>query len=467
MKLTKSNWIVFLIVVLIFTAVEYRGLFIVAPGDENVYYYMAKSAAEGQLPYRDFFLAHPPLQIIILGAIIKIIGINFAFFKSAELISLLIASFFLYKTSFELFKDLNNADSQLISFVSLVLFLFSFEVMFKATFALGLNLSIMLVMAGFYLIFTKRYFFGGIIAGLAGLTRFYALVPMLAVFIFIFIRKLLEKKPKDFLIMVLGFLLIFGIAIAIFTIKFGHDFTDDVIKYHFMKPKLPNQRSIVFYHIITEDWVLIAAFLSSIFIKNRKKFQLFYFVVFSYFAFLLMLNVPIEFYFSMAFPFMAIIGAYSFCELIRKIGPKPLKIFVVAVISLIFLWNLIPDIVFLEKYGLMQFQPLSQMTGTALATKQNQYLFGDDGTVSLLALLSNKSIALNYIDSNEMRFTSGLSNFYLFEDELNKANLSYIIYRKDKGLHQILQFRQYAESRCRPYKEFFDTTTGYFLVYKC
>ncbi len=469
MKLTKSNWIVFLIVALIFAAIEFRGLFIVAPGDENVYFYMAKSVADGQLPYRNFFLAHPPLQIIILAVIIKIFGVNFVIFKSAELISLIIASFLLYKTSLGVFKDhFNDANANLISFLSLVLFLFSFEIMFKATFALGINLSLMLTMAGFYLIFTKRYFIGGIFAGLAGLARFYALVPMIAVFLFVFIKKSIEKKPRDFLYMIAGFLLIFGSAIAIITIVFGHYFTDDVVKYHFLKPMLPNQRSIVYQHIITEDWVVIASFLSSIFIKNKKRFQIFYFVIFGYLAFLLVLNVPAEFYFSIAFPFMAIIGGYSVVELIRKISfPKPIKILIIFILISIFLWNLLPDIVFLEKFGFLEFQPLGQMANIVSTTKPSQNLFGDDGTVPLLALLTNKSIALNYIDSNEMRFTSGLSNFYIFEGELNKANLSYIIYRKGRGLHQILQFRQYAESRCKPYREFFDATTGYFLVYWC
>jgi hypothetical protein len=38
-------------------------------GDENIYFYLATQVAEGQLPYRDFFHAHPPLHLAPLSLI--------------------------------------------------------------------------------------------------------------------------------------------------------------------------------------------------------------------------------------------------------------------------------------------------------------------------------------------------------------------------------------------------------------
>ena len=468
MKLSKTEWLAFFIVVLIFILVQAKGLFHIAPGDENVYYYMAKSVGEGQFPYRDFFYAHPPMHVLILSAIIKIFGVNFTVLKSTTLIALLTSSFFLYKTSLALFRNqLNDRHAYITSLLALILFLFSFEVMFKATFSMGINFSLMFLVMSFYFIFTSRYFIGGIFAGLAGLTRFYALAPLLIVFIFVLVKKIQAKKIKDFLHMTAGFLMTFGVAIILLMIFFGQHFIDMVFRYHLLKLKLPNQRTIVYKNVLEEDWIIILAFSLSAFIKNKNKFQLFFFVVFGYLLFLLSLNVPAEFYFSIGLPFMAIIGSYSLVDLIRKINIKSIRYSIVLLLSLIFLWNTTADVMFLEKIGFLGFSPLNQLASAVSPTKSNQKLFGDDSIVPLLALIANKSIALNYIDSNEMRFTSGMTNFYLFKEELDSVNLSYIIFRRNKGLHQISQFRQYAAARCSLENVYSDIAEGDFLVYQC
>lgn len=468
MSLNKKYLTAFLIVALIFFLIEARGLFNIAPGDENVYYYMAKSVAEGQVPYKDFFYAHPPLHIIVLSLIIKVFGVNFAALKSATLLSLLTASFFLYLTSIELFKNhLNDNNALILSVLSVVLFLFSFEVLFKATFSMGINFSLMFVMISFYLILTKRYFVGGIFAGLAGLTRFYTLAPIIPIFLFVLLKKFQEKGLRDFLHMLLGFLCTFGIAVAVLYLAFGQKFTEPVFSYHLLKPKLPNQRIIVYKNILTENWVLFVAFLSSFFMKNKKSFQIFFFTAIGYPLFLLSLNAPAEFYFSIGFPFMAIIGSYAAVDLARRINAKRTRYLLIIFILLVFLWNAAADVLFLEKIGFLEFSPLNQLVSKILLSNPSQKIFGDDSVVPLLGLMANRSIALNFIDSNEMRFTSGLANFYLFSDELNKVNISYIVLRKNRGLHQITEFKQYAGKRCSLEKIYSDIAEGDFLVYKC
>ncbi|MEK6892196.1 MAG: glycosyltransferase family 39 protein, partial [Nanoarchaeota archaeon] len=258
MKLTPKQWIFFLIVAIIFVLIEAKGLTQVGPGDENVYFYMAKMVSQDQMPYKDFLYVHPPLHIFVLAALIKIFGVNFFILKSATLSFLLTASFFLYALCLELFQNkFNDKNANLISVISIILFLSSFTTLFTATFSVGIELSVMLMMMSFYLTFVKKYFIGGIFAGLAGLTRFYALVPLFALFVFIFLKKLQEKKLKDFLLMFLGFFVIFGIIMILLTVLYGHNFIDDAIKYHFLKPKLPGQRTTVYENVIKENWIII------------------------------------------------------------------------------------------------------------------------------------------------------------------------------------------------------------------
>lgn len=468
MKLNRLHWIIFLIIELIFILIEAKGLAHVFPGDENVYYYMAKSVAEGHLPYRDFFYAHPPLHILILAAAIKIFGVNFFILKSINLLALLIASFFLYKTSLELFKNhFSDEHAYQISILSLILFLFSFEVIFKATFSIGIAFALMFVMAGFYFAFTKRYFIGGILGGLAGLTRFYAAVPVIAVLAFFLIKKFQENRLRDFFCMIMGFFAAFGVAFIALTAFFGGDFINPAVKYHFLKLRLPNQRFTVYKNVLIENWALILAFLSSLFVKNKKRFQIFFFAIFAYMAFLLTLNVPTEFYFSLIFPFIAIIGAYGFVDLLRKIRIKQVKYFIALLVASVFLWSTTADVLFMEKIIFSEFSVLEPMAAKISSTSPRLKIFGDDSTVSLLGLVTNRSIALDYIDANEMRFTSGLTNFYLFREQLDDVNLSYIIFRKNTGLHQISNFRSYAESRCSLEDKYQDAVQGTFLLYNC
>ena len=46
-------------------------------GDEHIYLYQAKLIADGYAPYRDFFMAHPPVQALLTAAIFKIAGYHF------------------------------------------------------------------------------------------------------------------------------------------------------------------------------------------------------------------------------------------------------------------------------------------------------------------------------------------------------------------------------------------------------
>lgn len=467
MEFGRKELLAYLIVVLLFVSIQFRGLFHIAPGDENVYYYMAKSVSEGELPYKDFFYAHPPLHVIMLAIVVKLFGVNFFALKSATLLALLIASFFLYLTCIELFKKrLSDKNYLLISILALILFLFSFEVMFKATFSMGINFSLMLLMAGFYFIFTRKYFIGGLIAGLAGLTRLYTLAPLTAVFIFLLSRKYQENKLNDFLKMLLGFFITFGIPMIFMMLVFGSSFIEPVIKYHFLKPQLPGQRMIVYKNVLIENWPTILAFLSSVFLKEKKKLQLFYLTILTCILFLLSLNVPYEFYFSLALPFMAVVGSYSVIEIIRRIKTFVKYILIIGLCSL-FVWNTAADAMFLEKIGFLEFAPLKDLNDKISSSDEKFSIFGDDSVVPLLALITNRKIAFNYIDSNEKRLTSGLTNFYLLTNQLDDANLSYIVLRKGKGMHQILEFRQYVEERCKPDNQFFDIAEGSFLIYKC
>ena len=65
-RIKDKTWFIFSLIILIFVLIEIKALLFYKPGDENVYLHMGKLLSEGVLPYKDFFYAHPPLQLFCL-----------------------------------------------------------------------------------------------------------------------------------------------------------------------------------------------------------------------------------------------------------------------------------------------------------------------------------------------------------------------------------------------------------------
>jgi len=466
----KKLGIALLIFILLFYVILEKGGLQPQPGDENVYFYMGKAISDGGVPYKDFFYAHPPLHIYILAFLIKLFGVNIAALKFFSLFAIVVSAFFLYKSSMKIMhRDDSEYDSNsvYISLVAVILFLFSFEVMFKATYSLGEEYTLMFLMIGFYLALKSRFFYSGIFLGAASLTRLYAVVPSVAIIFFFSLKKLIDRKPKDFFYIIGGVAVSFAFVMALLYVFIGERFIDSVIGYHLMKPKFEGQRIMVYKSLITENWILFIAFIASFFASGKKTLQLPYLIAFSYSIFFLLLRVPSQFYFIIAMPFMAIIGAYAVFKLIGRIKIKYLKYALTLIIAGIFAWNYSADAMFLEKTEFSKFTHFENMLEKVSSTPMEQTIFGDSSVVPLLALKSGRKISLNFIDSNEMRFTSGLENFFLFEKELDKENVSYIILKEGWGLNIIREFNQYAVSRCSLEEEYPSVIEGNFLMYKC
>ena len=50
--------------------------------DENIYFYMCRRIAEGALPYRDFFFAHPPFHLIPGTLVMSVFGFSLPLAKA-------------------------------------------------------------------------------------------------------------------------------------------------------------------------------------------------------------------------------------------------------------------------------------------------------------------------------------------------------------------------------------------------
>ena len=452
----KLAYALFFIFVIIFILIVSKGLIIPQPGDENAYYYMGKLVSEGKIPYRDFFLAHPPLHVYLIALIYRVFGFNIIVLKVVPLISTLISAFFIFKTA----KKFGNSEA----IISSLLFLFSYSTMFNSVFSFGIDVATMFLVIGIYFLWNKNNgILAGIFFGLAGITRLLSLVPISTVFI---IFLLLNKR--NFLRLSLVFFIIFLLINGILILFLGNNYIEQVYKYHLLKSPGSKENFKEYLDIIKLNWVLFSSALFFIFIKDKKPINMFVIVAVIYLIFLVFLKKIFGFYFIIIFPFLAIIGGYSIVNLFMNINlQKKLKIFVLVLLLSIFIWDFVANVSFLKRIGFTGFERGKDLTDFMNSvSNKDTLLFGDASVAPLLALLANKKIALDFADTNDQVFISGMRNLNDTLAALKGKDILFII-RSIEGISYFNEVRGFLNKNCDFLSQFHDKIEGSYLVYRC
>lgn len=142
--------------------------------DENIYFYMAKTLADGQWPYADYFFAHPPLHVVLPGVLFSVFGFSLTFAKVLPLAFCLIGALALHAT-------IARRAGRAPALLGLVLYLFAAEVLKASSNMTGVNMTTMFLLLGLWQALHPRPFASGFLLGLAPATGFYAMAPALAI----------------------------------------------------------------------------------------------------------------------------------------------------------------------------------------------------------------------------------------------------------------------------------------------
>ena len=453
----RSAYALFFIFAIAFIFVVLKGLLTPQPGDENVYYYMGKLITEGKLPYRDFFYAHPPLHIYLIALIYKMFGFNIVALKAVPLVSTLISAFFIFKIAKEKFGS-NTA------IISSLLFLFSYSTMFNSIFSFGIDAATMFLTIGLYFLLNKSNgILAGLFFGLAGITRLLSLIPVFVIFALV-----LFSDKKNFLKLLSGFLIIFLAVNGIFALFSGSNYAEQVYKYHFLKSLDTSENFKEYSDVIKLNWILFASAFLLIFVKDKKNVNMFAIVSAVYLMSLPSLKKIFGFYFIVVFPFLAVIGGYSIIKMFNQFNlTKKWKIAIVGILLLIFAWDLASNVVFLEKIGFTGFERGKELIDFVnSASNKDTLLFGDDSVVPLLALMANRRIALDYADTNNEVFLSGLRDLNRILSDLNGKDILFII-RDKQGISYFSEVKSFLNKNCGFLSQFHDKIEGSYLVYRC
>ena len=190
--------------------------------DDNIYFYMAKRLAEGAVPYRDFFFAHPPVHLLVPALVFRVFGFSIGVAKAIPALAQAAAGLLLYRAG--------RRASPALGVLAMLLHLTAYEVLMASTDMDGENILTAFLVASFALALGGRLVAAGVCAGLALGTGVYALAGVVALGLV-----LVVAEPRR------GARFAGGLAVSMlawgggFRALGGPGFTEGVFTYHFAK----------------------------------------------------------------------------------------------------------------------------------------------------------------------------------------------------------------------------------------
>lgn len=219
--------------------------------DENIYFYLARAWAErGVMPYRDAFLSHPPLQILLVTAVYKVFGYSFAAGKLLTAAASLASGLFVLIAA-------RRRIGPIASVAAALLCLFSYDWLRSASHFTGINESVAFLAAGTWFLVERRDRASGIAFGLAAATGVYTVPTAFVAGVLILLRGL---RPA------IGFGLGFAAPVVLFNGLFlvlaGPEFIGQVYLYHLAKSASSGEGIRVGKAVLGQNLPLVTAALA-------------------------------------------------------------------------------------------------------------------------------------------------------------------------------------------------------------
>ena len=442
-----KGYAVLALALLIFAAVEYRGLLHAENADENIYFYMGKLVSEGKVPYKDFFYAHPPLELLPNALVFRFHGFNIFLLKLIPLLAVIITAVVIF----------HLAHSAAEGAAASIIFLFSHIILFEATYGSGIPLATLLMLLGLLFANWHRHMLAGVMLGLASLASLLALVPALAMAGIMFFW----LKPKHF---IAGFLSVFIPVNLFFLAVSGGSYFESVYLFHLAKPVMEGSKVIVFIEVLLQNlFLFVPAALSVLFMTRRVLTPAL--LGAAYAGFLSLLSTIFPFYFVPLAALLSLPAGRSAASLFRFM---PFRKFAFVSISIIFVAYTALSVRELHTIDFAEFKAAGDI---ADYVKQNSAsgdtIFGDSTSVPLIALMSERRIASDLVDTNQVTFKSGVADLQETMGKLRAGMPKFIILRPLYGIGSIPEFREFAEKQCAPAYTVKDPLHADFLVYDC
>lgn len=409
MKIVK--WLIILSI-FIFLFVEVISDFTWKVGDDQVYYYMGKLVSEGKMPYKDFFYAHPPLQLIAYGLAFKFIPYDFHTFKLFFILLTIVNCYLLYLLVKD---DLGETIAQ----YSFIIALNAPTILFNASFEYGLSISLLFFLLG--LKTERNGFKQNLFFFLAIMYRFHALFLIIGYYLYLLI--LIDWKIYVKRVIWLFNALLFANGIISLYIP---NYFRDVFLYHIYKPQIALQSYDTFFTILKMNYLifLMPLIILLLWHKLYTKEMVKYLIIPMPLAAYLMLKLSFGYYYILVILFLSVATAYAVCSFKRIIVYTPVLLFLML--------------------SLVQYYTFDNDYRTYTFDKE-VILSGDPPVISYLALTTHSKVLNDDVDINAMRYYKLENVTYLITQMMIKHPI--VIIKKEEGLYSFNQeYRNYVNT---------------------
>ncbi len=212
--------------------------------DENIYHLAGWTIATGELPYRDFFFAHPPLQAMVLAAIAALGGYSLLAFRGLCALAAI--------ASLGLALRLSSRPAGAgPATLAVVLCLLDYGFLHHNGYGHGLGLATALLMAGAVGTLGGRPILGGLALAAALLTRLAVAPGLLCV---LGVAALTDRRRAG--IASATAMGVVAFAFILLAAAWGERFWDPVFFYHLAKPGPANPGPSLIGMLIRESYAL-------------------------------------------------------------------------------------------------------------------------------------------------------------------------------------------------------------------
>jgi hypothetical protein len=239
--------------------------------DENIYFYDAYLISKGILPYRDFFLASLPGQLIPLAVLIKLFGFNLFILKLVPILASIGSASLLYRM-------VSREVGGLLGIIAATLFLFSFSVLVTTDHGTGVHEATFFLTLSWYFLGgrPKAISSRGRNAVWAGLSlcaalaiRTYIIPAAIGFALFLIYQRRFKRLFIYGLASAIPYLALNGILYLLFKEKFYLP----VWQYHLLKSEGIDKAKILTF-FLSNEWMLLLGFVVAlVFVFNSRKFR--------------------------------------------------------------------------------------------------------------------------------------------------------------------------------------------------
>jgi hypothetical protein len=363
-----------------------RSFFITpVPSDETIYINMAKALKDGLLPYKDFFYAHPPFQLLLLFPAAQ--AGNFFLTKIYISIIGLACVFLTYLIAKEIFDER-------AAFISMLFFLLLPGFIIFGNLAMGTFEALLFFLLSFYFLLKNKTLLSAIFMSISFFTRYLVLLSIPFVLIYLFLYK---KKSLKYFLTYLVFIT-FGLFLVIYSF-FGFNFIRDTILYHFgsnIKLSL-GLANWIWQYFSLGFFTGFIAIICLIFGYFKKDYKLMLFSTYPLFydlTILLIFKQVIYHYFAFALPLLAI----SFGRTFSQSKFIDLKLFLFLILLLSFVTNFKSLVYYFDRNKNLVFDEI--VNYTLEFTEENDLIFGEPRIINYVSFVAKRRIVNNYFDSD-------------------------------------------------------------------